>query len=179
MGKSLKYVKDFDFNAKPCNYSCGGSAKKYAVGGNVATDAAQAPRGKAMGRVRQQIERNDMPRGPRAANQMQAGRQPQRDMSQPRIKPAPVTPPVAGAPTPPNAALNRLADVANPALAAATPAFKKGGAAKAKSTKMGKVMSEFKSGELRSGSKKGPVVKNRKQAIAIAMSEAGKSKNKA
>jgi len=48
--------------------------------------------------------------------------------------------------------------------------FKKGGEAK-----IGKVMKEFKKGELHSG-KKGPVVKSRKQAIAIALSEAGKSK---
>jgi hypothetical protein len=40
------------------------------------------------------------------------------------------------------------------------------------SGKVKKVMSEFKHGALHSGSKKGPVVSNRKQAIAIAMSEA-------
>jgi hypothetical protein len=38
-------------------------------------------------------------------------------------------------------------------------------------------MREFKAGKLHSG-KKGPVVKNPKQAIAIALSEAGMSKNK-
>ena len=38
--------------------------------------------------------------------------------------------------------------------------------------KMGKVMKEFKEGTLHSGSAKGPKVKNRKQAIAIALSEA-------
>jgi hypothetical protein len=38
------------------------------------------------------------------------------------------------------------------------------------------VMSEFKSGMLHSGSKSGPVVKNRKQAVAIAISEQGKNK---
>lgn len=42
--------------------------------------------------------------------------------------------------------------------------------------KVHKVMHEFKHGELHSGSKKGPKVISRKQAIAIAMSEAGKSK---
>lgn len=41
--------------------------------------------------------------------------------------------------------------------------------------KMGKVMHEYKTGTLHSG-KGGPVVKSRKQAIAIAMSEAGKAK---
>lgn len=37
-------------------------------------------------------------------------------------------------------------------------------------------MHKFKAGKLHSGSKKGPVVKNRKQAIAIAMHQAGMSK---
>ena len=43
--------------------------------------------------------------------------------------------------------------------------------------KVAKVMREFKSGTLHSG-KKGPVVKSRKQAVAIAMSEAGMAKKK-
>ena len=41
--------------------------------------------------------------------------------------------------------------------------------------KVGKVMREFKKGELHSG-KSGKIVKNPKQAIAIALSEAGKSR---
>ncbi len=42
--------------------------------------------------------------------------------------------------------------------------------------KIEKVMEEFKEGALHSGSKKGPKVKNRKQAVAIALSEARKAK---
>jgi hypothetical protein len=41
----------------------------------------------------------------------------------------------------------------------------------AKGGKVSKVMREYKKGELHSGSKKGPLVKNPKQAIAIALSE--------
>jgi len=37
------------------------------------------------------------------------------------------------------------------------------------------VMSEYKRGALRSGSKHGPPVKNRRQAVAIALSEARKA----
>lgn len=40
------------------------------------------------------------------------------------------------------------------------------------------VMREFKNNELHSGSKEGPKVKNRKQAVAIAMSESNQSKPK-
>lgn len=42
--------------------------------------------------------------------------------------------------------------------------------------KVRKVMKEFKSGKLHSGSKRGPVVKSKKQAVAIALSEARKGK---
>ena len=45
-----------------------------------------------------------------------------------------------------------------------------------KQAKVGKVMKEWKAGTLHSGSKKGPAVTSRKQAIAIAMSEAGMKK---
>ena len=42
--------------------------------------------------------------------------------------------------------------------------------------KVNRVMHEFKHGELHSGSKKGPKVKSRDQAIAIALSEERKAK---
>jgi hypothetical protein len=44
--------------------------------------------------------------------------------------------------------------------------------------KVSKVMKEYGAGKLHSGSKKGPMVKSRKQAVAIALSEAGMSKKK-
>ena len=47
-----------------------------------------------------------------------------------------------------------------------------------KNLKIEKTMREFEEGELHSGSKKGPQVTNRKQAIAIALSEAKKKKKK-
>jgi hypothetical protein len=43
--------------------------------------------------------------------------------------------------------------------------------------KVAKVLREYKAGSLHSG-KKGPVVKSKKQAIAIALSEAGMSRKK-
>lgn len=49
---------------------------------------------------------------------------------------------------------------------------------KKKQEKFKRVMREGKAGTLHSGSKKGPKVKSRKQAIAIALSEAGLSKRK-
>lgn len=54
--------------------------------------------------------------------------------------------------------------------------YAKGGSVKKAEQKVGRVMKEFSEGKLHSGSKKGPEVKNPKQAIAIALSEAGKSK---
>lgn len=45
-------------------------------------------------------------------------------------------------------------------------------------SKVKKVMEEFKGGKLHSGSKKGPIVTNPKQGIAIAMNEAGISRKK-
>lgn len=42
--------------------------------------------------------------------------------------------------------------------------------------KVKKVMTEFRVGALHSGSKKGPLVKNPKQAMAIALSEARRGK---
>ncbi len=60
-------------------------------------------------------------------------------------------------------------------------AIKKGGKTYLKvkgSSKIAKVMHEWKKGELHSGSKKGPMVKSHDQAVAIAMSEQRKKEGK-
>ena len=44
--------------------------------------------------------------------------------------------------------------------------------------KVAKVLGEFKEGKLHAGSKKGPLVKSKDQALAISLSEAGLSKKK-
>ena len=49
---------------------------------------------------------------------------------------------------------------------------------KGKEKKIAKVIREFDKGTLKSGSKKGPKVTSRSQAIAIALSEAGVKKKK-
>ena len=51
-------------------------------------------------------------------------------------------------------------------------------ATKKQTAKIGNVMAEYKSGKLHSGSKKGPEVTSRRQAVAIAMSEAKMPKKK-
>jgi hypothetical protein len=56
--------------------------------------------------------------------------------------------------------------------------MKRGGMAMGGMSKVGKVMGEYKAGDLHSGSKSGPVVKSRKQAVAIGMSEARKAAKK-
>lgn len=58
------------------------------------------------------------------------------------------------------------------------PKLTKSAPKKAKKKRMKEEMHKFKEGKLHSGSKKGPVVTNPAQAIAISLSESGQSKKK-
>lgn len=65
--------------------------------------------------------------------------------------------------------------VAKKRVGPSTKASKKLASSPSARNKVRKVMREYKEGKLHSRSKKGPAVKSRKQAIAIALSEAGAS----
>jgi len=58
------------------------------------------------------------------------------------------------------------------------PKLTRGASKKAKKTRMHSEMAKYKHGALHSGSKKGPVVRSRKQAIAIGLSESGQSRKR-
>jgi len=58
-------------------------------------------------------------------------------------------------------------------MAKRKPTTKAGQKAKVKT-----VLDEWKAGTLHSGSKKGPIVRNQKQAVAIALSQSGQSRRR-
>lgn len=171
MGKSLKYVSDFSFPSE-CGFS--GSAGKtmvkgYARGGAVTPCEAGAMK-KASGglaRIKDSLrnEREEISRVKREAKseRKDSGQEisrVRREMSYDEQKLKGMS----------HARKQYPTDRREPMIA-----MKKGGMAAKQQAKVGKVMGEYKAGELHSG-KSGPVVKDRKQALAIAMSEARKKK---
>jgi hypothetical protein len=158
MGKTLKYVKEFDF-------SSAGKTVGMARGGacNMAEGGSVKPRISAMTKramvatptmEKKEVVQRSSVKAPAAPQGML------RDAS------------ALGIRGNKNPGIKRKAMPVAP-REPMIPAYKIGGAVpKAGAYKIPKVMSEYKAGELHSGSKSGPVVKNRKQALAIALSEA-------
>lgn len=146
---AVKYVKDFDFASKGPKlvrgYMRGGSCG-YAHGGAVAGDKVST--GKTPGKGPEHTL--GFAKGGKVA----------------KAAPKGLSVMIAvGTKKAPPAAKKGASPVPGVALG-----MKKGGMAKVE-----KVMGEYGKGELHSGSKTGPVVKNPKQAVAIALSEARKA----
>lgn len=169
MGKTLQYVKDFDFS--PSNFCVGGAVKKYAKGGAVHEDVAQDKKmiAKAVHKHEKVLHKGEpltkLKKGGVVVEKATGERYPSREAmikheakETPRMQREEVI-------------QRRVAKGVPVAPAGPLLALKRGGQAK-----IGKVMGEFKEGKLHSGSKSGPEVTNRKQALAIAMSEARRAK---
>jgi hypothetical protein len=193
MGKSLKYVKDFDFSSagKAVGYCGGGMKKGYAEGGKA--DIAQD---KAMIKTAVHKHEKSMHKGEPLTKLAKGGMKPAVSaMARKEIMATPtmekresVQRETVKAPAAPlgmirdNSKLgiqgNKNPGIARRRMPVAPKEpmikpYKAGGLMSDKGAKkVETVMGEYKSGELHSGSKTGPVVKNPKQAVAIALSEA-------
>jgi len=160
MSKSLKYVKDFDFSSagKTVGYCGGGMAKKnYAEGGGVRTAMSASARKEIMAKPtmqKREVVQRESVKAPAAPEGML------RDTSTLGIKGNK------------NPGIGRRRMPVAPKEPMIAPYNAGGAVPKAGEKKIPKVMHEFKAGELHSGSKTGPVVKTREQALAIALSEA-------
>ncbi len=180
---AVRYVKDFEFPAaagytKSCETSPAKMAKQpmYAKGGSVAKPpAGKAPKGglmvvigvaspkkppmkKAQGSY---VDQDEYMKMLEERSPIQSGSYGKKKPAPPKKKEAPRD--IEASDLYDEEQLRRLER-----------GYAKGGMTKSQK-KIGKVMREYKAGELHSG-KDGPVVKNPKQAIAIALSEAGKAK---
>ncbi len=201
MGKTLKYVSEFTF---PSDKGYSGSAGQQMVKGYARGGSCGMAKGGKMDRLKGVIgnERSEMARV--EAKQRDAGQELSRVRSEMRYdknemkgmrKQYPTDrrePMIQMGSAPAMAkggmlfskkevnAKNLLGEGKAPPLphAKGSVNMAKGGMTPAQTAKVGKVMGEFKAGELHSGSKSGPVVKNRKQAIAIGLSEARAAKKK-
>jgi len=153
----FKYLKEFDFTpaGKPIGMCWGGKVMKKAEGGLAAGNPPMKNESKNFAKAKVMKSAMDNNKGPSAPPGMIADRS------------------KLGIRGNKNPGMRKGVPVA-PATPMISP-MKKGGMAE---KKIGKVMGEYKAGELHSGSKSGPVVKNKKQALAIALSEARNAKKK-
>ena len=173
MGKKLQYVSDFAFPSD-CGFS--GSAgqqmiKGYARGGQCDAGYAKGGKKKEVSPSRRSMIKRESMETPRMKKEEVMQSQTVRGKA-----------PAGGPGMLRTLGALGIRDNVNPGERRGVPVaprepmlpMAKGGLKKAMATKMPKVMGEFKSGKLHSSSKKGPVVSNPKQAVAIAMSEARK-----
>jgi len=184
MSKSFKYVKEFEF---PSHAGYSGSAgqqmvKGYSRGGGVKdtirnereelnrVEAKRRDAGQEIKRVKSEMrydkaEMKGMKSGGAVKSSMMPGGM-LKDNSKLGIK---------GNKNPGETKMHTAPNLPGPKMA-----MKAGGPVmpKAGYKKVDKVMTEFKAGELHSGSKTGPKVTNPKQAVAIAMSEARRADKK-
>jgi hypothetical protein len=179
---AVKYVKDFDFSkgTASCNYAKGGSAKKPA--GMMIVIGVGKPKGpmrKAEGGSISDSDRRMMEQMAGDANayteaQRMMGQGATSDADRSAMKAAAAKKKAApaakkGSPYIPGTNVKANDLYTKEELERLERGYKKGG-------KVAKVMHEFGEGKLHSGSKEGPKVTSRKQAVAIALSEAGKMK---
>ena len=179
---AVKYVKDFDFSkgTAACNYAKGGSAKKPA--GMMIVIGVGKPKGPMRKAEGGGVSDSDRRMMEQMAGDANAYTEAQRIMGQgatsdadrsamkaaaAKKKPAPAA--KKGSPYIPGTNVKAGDLYTKEELERLERGYKKGG-------KVAKVMHEFGEGKLHSGSKEGPKVTSRKQAVAIALSEAGKSK---
>jgi hypothetical protein len=166
---ACKYVKDFDFTP----YKAGGHVKAQPKQDGYVAKKAEGGMCKAKGGV---IEKATGEKYPSREAMVKHERKETPRMQKEEIVKSSV---VKGAiPQRPAAVARKAVPVApqSPLLAMQGQALKKGG--KISEAKVGKVMTEFKEGKLHSGSKKGPEVESKKQALAIALSEGRKAAKK-
>lgn len=197
MAKGPQYVKEFDFNVKPCEYSYGGMVKK-AEGGVVRKLNAV---GKTPGYPKNEMLADQSSLGIKGnKNPGVKGDKPVAPR-QPRLKPyakgGKVMEKATGERYPSRSAMVKHEAMETPNMqreevvkrasvkgmiprrsVPVAPMEPMVGMRKGGSAKVAKVMGEFKAGELHSGSKTGPMVKSRKQAVAIGLSEARRAGKK-
>ena len=168
MSKTFKVVKEFEFPREAGYTGSSGQTmvKGYARGGKVAEmcgGGKYARGGKAQAERALGNERAEMARITREtrSERKDAGEEMKRVRREMQYDKAEMKQPIARKQYP--------VDRREPMIPMA---MKKGGMTPKQQAKIGTVMGEFKSGSLHSGSKTGPEVTNRKQALAIAMSEA-------